>query len=226
MWPAIIAGGAALAGGILGNKQRSGEASKNRRFQERMRNTQWQAAVQDMEKAGLNPALAYSQGPNASPGGSMAQQMDVATPAISSAMQAKRMQADLRNLNTTNSLISKQIEKTGAETEAARINADTARARLLAYGVERTPTGSLKMKMEGGAFPLMTEEILANIRNVQQRTAREGATTRAMMPLAELADKIGIALPILGLASQFNPAGLLRSAGSIFKGKKLPFRRR
>lgn len=132
MWPAIgaaVAGGAALIGGWRGNVARSGEAQKtrdfsaaeagkSRAFSERMRNTEWQAGVADMEAAGINPALAYSQGGASSPSGAMAAgvqagQEDVITPAVSSALQYKRLNAEIQSIKAG-------VKRTDAETEAIR----------------------------------------------------------------------------------------------------------
>jgi len=105
--PAAIGAGASIAGGYMANQASAQEAKKNRQFQERMRSTQWQTAVADMEAAGLNPALAYSQGSAGTPGGSSATQQDILTPAVGSAMQAKTVQAQLK-------LVRRQIEETAA----------------------------------------------------------------------------------------------------------------
>lgn len=70
-------------------------------FQERMRATQYQTAVKDMEAAGLNPMLAYSQGGAGTPSGAAA----VMQNPVSSALEAQRAQADL-------ALIREQAAKT------------------------------------------------------------------------------------------------------------------
>lgn len=92
---ALVGAGASMLGGAHANRLARKEAKRNRRFQERMRNTQWQSAVADMEKAGINPALAYSQGGAASPSGSTAGQENIGS-GVSSAMQKIRYNQELR----------------------------------------------------------------------------------------------------------------------------------
>ncbi len=123
-WPAIAAG-VNFLGGLTQNRAQAGEARKQRRFtraeaeknrgfQERMRNTEWQAGVADMRAAGLNPALAYQQGGASSPGGSMgsgamAGVENVVSEGVSSAMEARRVKEEMK-------LMKQQFFKTQAET--------------------------------------------------------------------------------------------------------------
>ena len=90
MWPALIAAGAQIVGGLIGahgqqktntanaqqvadtNQFNAQQAQAQRDWQERMSNTQYQRAVDDMRAAGLNPALAYQQGGAGTPSGSTA----------------------------------------------------------------------------------------------------------------------------------------------------------
>ena len=94
----LIAGGATIAGGVIKNIGQRKEAQRQRDFQERMSSTAYQRAVEDMKLAGINPMLAYMQGGASSPGGAQAQISDVAGPAVSSAMHAKRLTQELRNM--------------------------------------------------------------------------------------------------------------------------------
>lgn len=98
VWPALIAAGASLVGGAMANSARRSESAKNRRFQERMSDTSYQRSMADMEAAGLNPMLAYQKGGATTPSGSVAQQQDIISPAVSSAMSARRLDQELDNL--------------------------------------------------------------------------------------------------------------------------------
>lgn len=94
----LFMGGASLAGGAMANAANKKRAQEQMDFQERMSSTSYQRATEDMRMSGINPMLAYQQGGASSPGGAQASMQDVISPAVSSAMHARRMGAELKLL--------------------------------------------------------------------------------------------------------------------------------
>ncbi len=85
------------------NRFNRAEAERDRTWQETMSNSAYQRSMADMEKAGLNPMLAYQQGGASTPSGAQASgvtakmenEMDGA---VSSAMQGIRLKQEVKNM--------------------------------------------------------------------------------------------------------------------------------
>lgn len=97
------------------------QAQINRDFQERMSNTAYQRAMADMRQAGLNPILAYQKGGASQPSGSAATTTalnleDSGNKAISTAMSAKRLNAEVANMEATNENLKRTNDLIHAQT--------------------------------------------------------------------------------------------------------------
>lgn len=148
----LVTGGASLLGGMFSsdtsaknteaniamqretNQMSMQEAQKNRDFQQQMSSTAYQRASQDMQSAGLNPAMMFGSGSAAStPGGStpsfgtaksektspFAALGDAASKAVTSAVQFKtmdKMSDEMSNLEVENTRLRKQVDQVAAQT--------------------------------------------------------------------------------------------------------------
>lgn len=134
-----------------GRRQRafnSAQAQLNRDFQERMSSTSHQREVADLKAAGLNPILSVNKGAS-SPGGSSASSTharveDSISPAISTAMQARRLKADLALIkqNTKTAEANETVLAVEQQKKVAEMDKTNAERRLLDAALPEASTAA------------------------------------------------------------------------------------
>ena len=132
------------------------QATNQMNFQERMRETQYQTAIDDMKKAGLNPMLAYQQGGAGTPSGAMGQ-VSVAKVgnAIGSALQGYQTMA-----MTNADLDLKDATTKGTTAQTIKTEADTIKtAADIGYTLENTKLNQQQQRNLQEALTKITAEI-------------------------------------------------------------------
>lgn len=124
MLGALIGSVAGLAGSLFQNSANKAAADKQMAFQKETLTHQYQYAMDDMKKAGLNPMLAYQQGGSGSAAGASYQAQNVGEAAVRGASEGT-------NSANASRLIKSQIENMAADTALKKSNEKAASAAVV-----------------------------------------------------------------------------------------------
>lgn len=174
---AALSGAASLIGGAMANAQSVQAAREQMQFQERMRDTQYQAAVKDLQAAGLNPMLAYGNGGAAVPSGAMAQIKDAVGPAVNSAVDAYQKHQAVESAKTAQEQAQAEIAKTKADTINALETANAIRAN-----VDQTKASTEESRGRTNLQPYQRGVMSEEIWNLKARTAGQELSNDWFVP--------------------------------------------
>ena len=158
------------------NQASAANAREQMAFQERMRSTQYQTAIEDMQKAGLNPMLAYHQGGAGTPSGAMGQtHVAKVGNAIGSAVQGYQTMAMLNA-----DLDLKDATTKGTTAQTLKTEADTIKtAADIGYTLENTQLNTQQRKNLEQQLANLQQELL-NLKATEKQTT---ATTKNVTEL-------------------------------------------
>lgn len=160
---AAIGGLASIFGQERANRANAKEASKNRKFQQKMSDTSVRRQVADMKAAGLNPILAAGGGAS-TPSGATARHENVLEKASSSALEIARIKKDLKAVDAATDLQKIQGETHKTQQFLNETNAQTQwrQQELLQQNMKKAQA---ETKILNAQLPAIKQE--ANARKAQ-----------------------------------------------------------
>jgi len=187
-WLLGSAAGAAASffGGERRNTAQADQAASANAFSAQQFATRYQTTTRDMEAAGLNPMLAYSQGGGAPPSGQQAQMQDTLTPAVQSGtaslaarLGARKLEAEIENIQAD----------TGQKEATAMMNRGEA-GNKAAQG-EAAFASAAQWRSQVGLNEVMFKKANAEIANIPLEGNRIKAATESLAQQAKLAIEQG-----------------------------------
>lgn len=198
----LLGAGVSALGGFLGQQQAnsasSDAANQQMQFQQSMSNTSYQRAVKDMEAAGLNPMLAYSQGGASAPIGAMPSTFGNKWQAgINSAVDSQKWR-----LGHQEEKIKKPLEK-ASEAIAPKVEAGF-----------KTVADSVSTLAESVSNAVMHIEDA-----VKGGSSSALSSTAVVDKAADLARRAGAAIPGVGAAQKIIQRGTTSAADAVERAR-------
>lgn len=204
----IAAGAGSLIGGLLSKQGASAANEHNREiaqnqmlFQHYESSTAYQRAVQDLQKAGLNPALAYQQGGASTPQGAAIPMQNEWEGASQHIANSARAYAEIRNLYEQNNNLKAQSDNQSAQAALYRSQIPIAAAQVdqMAASSAMARAQVIKVNHEVG-------EVLARTRHYENDAERIKVATEMLNA------KKHLALPEALLAMELVEAQIYQSS--------------
>lgn len=126
----LIGGGLSFLGGERRNQAQAAQAQQANTFSAQQFASRYQTTTKDMQAAGLNPMLAYSQGGGTPPSGQQASMDDTLTPAVSNFNVSKMNTAQVANVQADTANKSAQAELWRAQAAAANASAGQSKSQV------------------------------------------------------------------------------------------------
>lgn len=178
----LIQAGASLIGGLMGNQGRADQARQANEFSAQQFATRYQTTVKDMEAAGLNPMLAYSQGASGQPSGQQAVYQDPVSPAVSAyqnsnqelkdAAQAELNAASAGKARKEIELIDETVKKTKQEVENLKTDKERNEAVIKNLGQQylNLKDEGANLKTQNKVMEQTMKKMLSEIKNIDKET--------------------------------------------------------